>query len=81
MLSGSAAAMFDVNDGSVTVATIALMDDISQLCLTALVSGEDSFELVLPATAIDPIANIIDARGRTTPSSVRSRRIRQFLVG
>lgn len=81
MLSGTAVSMLNTDDGAVTSAEIIALAGLQSLCLEAMVNGDDSWELCLPATLVDPVVNVIDAIARSTPASITTRRIRQFLVG
>ena len=81
MLSGSAAAMFNATDGSVVTAHVALLQDIGDDLMTGLAGGGDEFEIVLPATATLPVEAVTAAVGRVTPSALKSRRVKQYLIG
>lgn len=81
MFSGGDEAMFDDTDGSVTGAEIALLNTLVDGFLTPIAGPDNTYKMVLYNKLLDVINNIIAVRGRITPSVVRSRRIRQFLIG
>lgn len=81
MLSGSGQAMFNQGHGSVAVAAVAILQTLADLLETALAQSPDEFELVLPAANGDPIEPIVAARARVTPSALKSRRVKQYLIG
>lgn len=81
MLSGSAAAMFDATDGSVTSTEIAALDALGVLLKGQISNSGDEFDPGIPATAVDSWQDFVDSKARETPSVVTSRRIRQFLIG
>lgn len=73
--------MFRTTDGGVTAAEIALLDTLADTLLIPLVGGANEWDLVIPATAVDPVEKITDYASRVTPSVITSRRIKQFLIG
>lgn len=81
MLSGSADTTIEVGDGSVTSAEITLLDALGALLLQPLGDAGDVFQLGIPSTDLLNFEDIVDAKGRETPALIRSRRIRQFLIG
>lgn len=81
MLSGTAVAQIDTDDGSVTTAEIALLDVLGTLLIAPLGAAGDTFQLGIGSTDILNFEDAVDAKGRETPSIVTSRRIRQFLIG
>lgn len=81
MLSGTAVTQLNVNDGSVTVPEQALLTTFGELINTNLSGGGDEAQIILPSTDLLPLEAITDVKGRPTPSLIRSRRIRQFLIG
>lgn len=81
MLSGSESAQFDTLDGSVTGAEVALLNTLGASLVAGLSGGGDDARLILPSTDILPVVPIVDVQARITPSSVTSRRVRQFLIG
>lgn len=81
MLSGSDEAMVEASDGSLTTAQITALKTFADLLLPPLVVNSDEFQLGIPATVADSWEDIVDTLGRETPSSVTSRRIRQYLIG
>lgn len=81
MVSGSAVAHFNTVDGAVTTAEIALMNVLAAALLVTVSDGETEGVLCIPPAAADPVEIITDIEARVTPSLIRSRRIRQFLIG
>lgn len=81
MLSGGAESMFDDTDGSVTQAEITALSTMISSLLTPLDLAGDTAKLVLFNPTTDTAVDVIQAIARVTPSVVRSRRIKQFLIG
>jgi hypothetical protein len=81
MLSGSAQSMFDAADGSLTSGEIGALNTLGATLIGAISNAGDEFEPGLPPTLADTWQDFTDYKARETPSSIRSRRIRQFLVG
>lgn len=81
MLSGSEAAMFLPSDGSLTTSTVALLQAIGDLLDNGHSMAGDTFELVLPATDALPVEAVTKSMGRVTPSALKSRRVKQYLIG
>lgn len=80
-LSGGDTAMFDDDDGSVTDAEQTALEAVGDILREPLTDAGNTFTPCIPANATDPVEEIVDARPRKTPSLIRSRRIRQFLIG
>ena len=81
MLSGSPQAHFDETTGAVTPAGIIILDNLGAVLITLIADGNDDFEPGIPATVTDIWQDFTDYKGRITPSLVKSRRIREFLIG
>jgi hypothetical protein len=81
MLSGGTESMFDDTDGSVTPTEIGALSVLIGLLIDPLESGGDKFQLVLYNKTLDVISSLTAIKARVTPSVLRSRRIRQFLIG
>lgn len=81
MLSGGEFAQFNIDDGAVTSAEMALLGTLGSFFLEVIENGGDEFRCCIPATATDAVQSINAATGRATPSIVRSRRVRNFLIG
>ena len=81
MLSGSEQGMFNLTDGAVTVAAVGVLQTLGDLLDSQLVGVADVFDPVLPASGVLPIEAVTKAVGRVTPSSVKSRRVSQYLIG
>lgn len=81
MLSGTITEDIDANDGSLTDAAIAVLDALGAVLDGAIMHDLNTFVPGIPPTAVDPFEPFTDYKGRETPSSVTSRRIRQFSIG
>lgn len=81
MLSGSGQAMFNAADGGVASANLVILQTLGATLELPIVLGDDAFQLVLPSTDVLPVEPVIATAARPTPSSVTTRRIRQYLVG
>lgn len=81
MLSGSEQAMFNPSDGSLTTADVAKLQTIGDFLDTTLVGPVDSFDCCLPASGANPLEVVTKALGRVTPSALKSRRVKQYLIG
>lgn len=81
MMSGGAESMFDDTDGSVTDAEITALGALATLFETNMVGGGDTFIPIIFNRTTKGHEPIIKATPRKTPSIVRSRRVRQFLIG
>lgn len=81
MLSGSITEDFNVADGSVNAGGRGVMDNLGTKLDDTMINGAEAFIPCIPPTAVDPVEAIIDFKSRVTPSSVTTRRIRQFLIG
>lgn len=81
MLSGSEMFMFNDTDGALSTAAVALLQAIGDLLDTDIADGTNTFELVLPATDALPVEPVIKCLGRVTPSALKSRRVKQYLIG
>lgn len=81
MLSGSEQAMFNDTDGSITVAAVGILQTLGNLFDSGHSIDGDVFKYVLPATDLLPVVDVVKSVGRVTPSSVKSRRVSQYLIG
>lgn len=81
MLSGSGTGMFDDADGSVSTVEIAALTALGGAFESGLSAVGNSFRFVLGSTLTHGVFPIVDSAGRETPSVLRSRRIKQFLIG
>ena len=73
--------MFNNNDGSVNAAAVAVLQTLADLFDAGLAGGGDEFELVLPATDALPVEPVTKSLARVTPSALKSRRVKQYLIG
>lgn len=80
-LSGGDTVMFNTDDGAVADAEIVALSALSTLLETALTGTGDTFTPCIPASGADPVELITYALARKTPALIRSRRVRQFLIG
>jgi hypothetical protein len=83
MLSGSIVEDFDTTDGSITTAAKAVLDAVGDKLLEGLDpnGSANAAVLILPPAGELPEVNVTDYKSRETPSSVTSRRIKQYLIG
>lgn len=81
MLSGGDEAMFWDVDGAVTSGEIILLTALGVQLMDNITENGNVFEPILYAKATDNVSGLVAAKGRSTPSSVRSRRIRRMLIG
>lgn len=81
MLSGTITEDLDTNDGSLTSGGLAVMDNLGIKAIAQLTGGGDDFDPGIPAAGVDIWQNFTDYASRETPSSVTSRRVREFYIG
>lgn len=81
MLSGSSEAMFHDDDGSVVAGQIITMQALGDQLLGELVDTGNTFKPVLYSKLLDATNDLLAAKARITPSSVRSRRVKRMLIG
>lgn len=81
MLSGTVADMIDEGDGSVTATERSLCQTLGDGLQAPLSSAGDEFALILPSKGELDLERIVHTMARYTPASLRSRRIKQFLIG
>ncbi|MCK5292958.1 MAG: hypothetical protein KAR39_13190 [Thermoplasmata archaeon] len=81
MLSGTPVTHLEAQDGSLTAAATALLDTFGDLLLPGFAGGGDEFVPGIPATLTDPWQDFTAHHPRETPSSITSRRVREFLIG
>lgn len=81
MMSGGAESMFDDTDGSVTDAEVTALGALATLFATDLTGGGDTFTPALYSKAQQRTEPVLKAAARKTPALIRSRRVRQFLIG
>ncbi len=73
--------MFDDTDGSVASLEVGLLTVLGTNLLENIVSVGNTYEVVIFQKSPEVISIPIKARGRLTPSILRSRRVKQFLIG
>lgn len=81
MLSGGEDTMFTASRGAVASGEIILLTALGTLLLQAITGGDNSYVPVLYQKLPETVSSLIQAKGRVTPSTVRSRRVRKFLIG
>lgn len=81
MLSGTAVSMIATSDGSVNSTEALALDALGASLITEIFSGGDEFRLCIPPTDVLPTEIVTAARARSTPASIRSRRIKRFYIG
>lgn len=81
MLSGGDEGMFEDSVGSVVTGEVIALTAMGTSLLANITSGDNQYEPVLYQKLPETISELVAAKGRVTPSSVRSRRIRRFLIG
>lgn len=81
MLSGGAESMFDDTDGSVTDTEVTALNPLALLLRTEVVGASNSYKPVLFDPVLDTTSDLIQAIPRKTPSLIRSRRTKRFLIG
>ena len=81
MLSGTATDMIATVDGAVTVTEVLALQALGTALVTDLYGTGNEYHLCIPATEILPYELITAARPRSTPASIRSRRIKRFYIG
>lgn len=73
--------MFDDTDGSVASLEVGLLTVLGANLMENIISVDNTYELVFFQKSPEVIALPIKARGRLTPSILRSRRVKQFIIG
>lgn len=81
MLSGGDELMFEDSRGSVTSGEVIALTALGAGMLAAIIGGDNTYVPVLFQKLPETVTGLIQAKGRSTPSTVRSRRIRRFLIG
>jgi hypothetical protein len=81
MLSGGDEAMFEDSLGAVTSGEVIALTALGTALLASIAGGVNQYEPVLFQKTPETISDLIQAKGRQTPSTVRSRRIKRFLIG
>lgn len=80
-LSGGTTSMFDPDTGEVTQSEIDDLDILGAQLLQLITESTTDFQMVLWNKLLLGVNEIVLAKGRVTPSVVRSRRPRQFKIG
>lgn len=80
-LSGGAQTMFDVTTGEVTQTEVDALDTLGAQLLQDINETLTHFKMVLWNPTLLQKNDLVEAKGRVTPSVIRSRRARQFNIG
>lgn len=80
-LSGGTESQFDPNLGGVLPAEIVELDTLGTQLMQDITEGDNEYRIGLHNRLLDDFLEITQAKGRVTPSVIRSRRIKQFLIG
>ena len=81
MLSGSSEIMFDDADGAVVAGQLITMQALGDDLIEEVVENDNHYQPCLYNKATDTVSLLVAAKARTTPSVVRSRRIKRMLIG
>lgn len=81
MFSGGTVPEFDVDDGAVEDTTLGLLASFGANLITALSFSGNEAQPGLAPTDLLPFEPFIDVLARRTPALIRSRRIRNFMIG
>lgn len=81
MLSGGEDTQFTASRGAVSAGEIIALTALGDALLQSLTGGDNVYTPVLYQKLPETITGLTVAKGRVTPASVRSRRIRKFLIG
>lgn len=81
MLSGGDEAMFEDSVGGVTTGEVIALTALGTALLANLAGGDNQYEPVLYQKLPETISTLVLAKGRQTPSTVRSRRVKRFTIG
>lgn len=81
MLSGGEDTMFTGSRGSVSDGEVLALTALGSQLIQPIDTGDNTYDPVLFQKLPETITGLILAKGRVTPSSIRSRRVRKFLIG
>lgn len=81
MLSGGGDLMFTASRGAVAAGEIALLTTLGEALLGEVTSADNTYVPVLYQKLPETVTTLLAAKGRVTPATIRSRRIRKFLIG
>jgi hypothetical protein len=81
MLSGTSDEMLHNDDGSIVEGQVITMNILGNSLRATIDVNGNEFRPCLYNRGTDPVSLLVAAKGRITPSSVRSRRIRRMLIG
>lgn len=81
MLSGTPQGHLDETDGSVTASAIAILNSLGASLIAPVSLAGNEFQAGIPQVGADNWQNFTGYRSRITPSLVKSRRVREFLIG
>lgn len=80
-LSGGAEEMFNPDDGGLLPDEIVDLNGLGAQLMNDITEGDNVYRIGLYEKLLDNFLEIIQAKGRITPSIIRSRRVKQFLIG
>lgn len=80
-LSGGVESMFDDTTGAVTATEVTAMSALIGQLLDGVITTDNAYSLVIYQRVLLTSFTVARAVARVTPSVVRSRRIKQFLIG
>lgn len=81
MLSGGGDLMFTASRGAVAAGEIALLTTLGEALLGEVTGPDNTYVPVLYQKLPETVTTLLAAKGRVTPSTIRSRRVRKFLIG
>lgn len=81
MLSGGEDAQFTASRGAVSAGEVIALTTLGTSLLEAVVAGDNTYTPVLYQKLPETVTGLVIAKGRVTPASVRSRRVRKFSIG
>lgn len=81
MLSGGEDTQFTASRGAVSAGEVIALTALGEDLIGTLSGGDNAYVPVLYQKLPETITGLTVAKGRVTPSSIRSRRIRKFLIG
>lgn len=80
-MSGVSEGELVASDGSILPATLTIMASFGAALLVNVSGGGDEWRLCIPAVGADPVEPIVGVLARPKPTILKSRRIREFLIG
>lgn len=81
MLSGGEDTQFTASRGAVSAGEIIALTALGTSLLNIITTGDNTYAPVLFQKLPETVTALVQAKGRVTPSTIRSRRVRKFLIG